>query len=95
MITYTGSGGVLPAYAPSASGTGTINYIKLSGTATAPLAGVISADNSTIYVGTQTDNLVHLITRGTASPTTRRRWRPASPLRLASPFPLDLLSRSI
>jgi trimeric autotransporter adhesin len=65
VITYTGSGGVLPAYAPAASGPGTMNYIKLSGTATAPLAGVVSADNTTIYVGTQTDDLVHLINRST------------------------------
>ena len=65
FITYTGSGGVLPAYAPIASGPGTITYIKLSGTASAPLAGVISADNSTFYAGTSVDNLVHIINRGT------------------------------
>jgi hypothetical protein len=63
FITYTGSGGVLPAYAPSASGQGTTTYIKLSGSATAPIAGVVSADNSTFYVGTSGDNLVHIITR--------------------------------
>jgi hypothetical protein len=67
VVTYTGSGGVLPAYVPSPSGSGAISYIRLSGTATAPIAGVISADNSTIYVGTQTDNLVHLINRSTLS----------------------------
>jgi hypothetical protein len=55
----------LPAYAPAASGAGTVSYIKLSGTATAPLAGVISGDNATIYAGTAGDNLVHLINRGT------------------------------
>jgi hypothetical protein len=65
FITYTGSGGVLPAYAPAASGPGTTTYIKLSGTATAPIAGVISADNTTLYVGTSGDNLVHLINRST------------------------------
>ena len=63
FITYTGSGGVLPAYAPAASGPGTTTYIKLSGTATAPIAGVVSADNSTFYAATSGDNLVHLITR--------------------------------
>ena len=63
FITYTGSGGVLPAYAPSASGQGTTTYIKLSGSATAPIAGVVSADNSTFYAGTSGDNLVHIITR--------------------------------
>jgi hypothetical protein len=69
LITYTGSGGVLPAYAPSASGPGTTTYIKLSGTATAPIAGVISADNATIYAATSGDNLVHLISRSTLTDT--------------------------
>jgi len=64
FITYTGSGGVLPAYAPS-SVQGTTTYIKLSGAATAPIAGVISADNTTIYAATSGDNLVHIITRNT------------------------------
>ncbi len=65
FITYTGSGGVLPAYAPIASGPGPTTYIKLSGTAIAPVAGVISADNTTFYAGTSGDNLVHLINRRT------------------------------
>jgi len=69
FITYTGSGGVLPAYAPAASGLGQTTYIKLSGTATAPIAGVISADNATIYAATSGDNLVHLITRSTLTDT--------------------------
>jgi trimeric autotransporter adhesin len=64
-VTYTGSGGVLPAYAPPASGTGQITYIKLSGTATAPIIGVNSADNTSFYVGTSGDNLLHIINRAT------------------------------
>jgi hypothetical protein len=64
-VTYTGSGGVLPAYAPAASGTGQISYIKLSGTATAPIVGVGSTDNTFFYVGTSGDNLVHIINRST------------------------------
>jgi len=63
FVTYTGSGGVLPAYSPTASGPGVVTNIKLSGTATAPLAGVLSADNTTFYAGTSGDNLVHLISR--------------------------------
>jgi hypothetical protein len=63
FITYNGSGGVLPAYAPAASGNGTTTYIKLSGTAVAPVSGALSADNTTFYTGTTGDNLVHLITR--------------------------------
>jgi len=67
FVTYTGAGGVLPAYVPLATGTGagTTTYIKLSGTATAPIAGVISSDNTIVYVGTAGDNLVHLINRTT------------------------------
>ena len=72
VVTYTlptGSGGTLPsylpAYAPAASGAGTLSYVTLSGTATAPLAGVISGDNTTIFAGTAGDNLVHIINRST------------------------------
>ena len=71
FITYTPpvSGAALPAYlpayAPAANGPGQTTYIKLSGSATAPIAGVVSADNSTFYAATSGDNLVHLITRGT------------------------------
>jgi hypothetical protein len=65
FITYSGSGGVLPAYAPVASGNGTTTYIKLSGAAIAPVSGVLSTDNNTFFAGTTGDNLVHLITRGT------------------------------
>ncbi len=65
FVTYTGAGGVLPVYAPSATGPGTTTYIRLSGAATAPITGVISADNTTFYAGTSGDNLVHLINRST------------------------------
>jgi hypothetical protein len=69
FVTYTGSGGVLPTYAPSASGAGTLGSIALAtstyGTPVAPVAGAVSADNQTFYVGTSGDNVVHLITKGT------------------------------
>jgi hypothetical protein len=65
FVTYLGSGGVLPAYAPAASGPGLTTYIKLSGAATAPIVGVGSTDNTAFYVGTSGDNLVHIINRGT------------------------------
>jgi len=70
FVTYTLSnpGGTpspyLPAYAPAPSGLGAVSYVHLSGTATAPLAAVLSSDNSTVFVGTSGDNLVHLINRG-------------------------------
>ena len=63
FVTYNGTGGVVPAYAPAGSGSGQLSYIKLSGTATAPLSGVVSDDNSTFYTGTAGDNLVHIINR--------------------------------
>jgi hypothetical protein len=62
FVTYTGTGGVLPTYAP---GTGTISNIQLTGSAIAPVAGVVSADDSTFFAGTSGDNDVHLITRST------------------------------
>ena len=70
VVTYTGAGGVLPAYAPSTAGTatpGVLTNVPLSGSATAPVAGVWSTDNLTFYAGTSGDNLVHLITRPSAS----------------------------
>ena len=95
VVTYSGSGGVLPAYVPSASGSGTISYIKLSGAATAPIAGVISADNSTIYVGTLNDNLVHLINRSTLSDSStlapNLTAAPGLTVTFGSPVPVNLL----
>ncbi len=68
FVTYTGKGGVLPVYAPSASGPGKLGSIPLAtstfGTPLAPVQGVVSADNQTFYVGTSGDNVVHLITKG-------------------------------
>jgi hypothetical protein len=66
FVTYTGTGGVVPAYTPQATGAGTLTAIPLStavGTPIAPIAGVVSADNQTFYAGTSGDNAVHLITR--------------------------------
>jgi trimeric autotransporter adhesin len=68
FITYTGTGSVVPYYAP---GTGTVANIPLlpltstSSTPIAPVAGVVSADNATFFVGTTGDNSVHLIDRST------------------------------
>jgi trimeric autotransporter adhesin len=85
FVTYIGTGGVLPAYVPSAiqngtgtansstptvptfNGAGTMTDIPLAtaansaGAPTAPVAGVVSTDNSTLFVGTSGDALVHLI----------------------------------
>ncbi len=84
LVTYTGTGGVLPQYVPSSTGTatpGVLTNIPLSGAATAPVAGVWSTDNLTFYAGTSGDNLVHLITRGAtaASLTDSRTIAPNLP----------------
>jgi trimeric autotransporter adhesin len=62
FVTYTGTGSLLPAYAPA---TGVLTKIALSGGATAPVAGTISSDNNTVFVGTSGDNQVHLINGST------------------------------
>ncbi len=68
FVTYTGSGGMVPTYTPQAGGAGTLGSIALQtssfGTPIAPVAGVVSADNQTFFVGTSGDNVVHLITNG-------------------------------
>ncbi len=68
-ITYNGTGGVLPLYAP---GLGTLENIPLSDGATAPVAGVFSTDNLSFYAGTAGDNNVHIIsiTNGTTGTDT-------------------------
>lgn len=62
FITYNGAAGatsnLLPLYIPS---TGTLSNVTLSGAATAPITGVFSTDNTTFYVGTAGDNVVHTI----------------------------------
>lgn len=75
FITYlpttsaTGTGTILPGYKPAASGPGTLTPVTLvqsssstTGGPTAPVTGVFSTDNSSFYVGTSGDNLVHIIT---------------------------------
>ncbi len=66
FVTYKGTGS-LPVYSPSA---GAVTPITLSGTATSPIAATISSDNSTVYVGTTGDNLVHQIDVKTLKDTT-------------------------
>ena len=64
FVTYLGTGSVVPQYSPA---TGTVTNIVLqktaSGTPIAPVAGVVSSDNQTFYVGTSGDNTVHQLTR--------------------------------
>ena len=65
FVLYQGTGGVVPQYAV---GTGTLSNIALqktsNGTPLDAIAGAISADNNTLYIGSEGDNVVHLLTRG-------------------------------
>jgi hypothetical protein len=94
FVTYTGTGGVLPEYAPQ---TGTISYLPLSGTATAPIAGVLSADSSILYVGTSGDDLVHIVTRSgsTAADTStvapNLLAAPGQTVPVGTPVPVNLI----
>jgi hypothetical protein len=68
FVTYTGAGGTLPYYKPSATGAGSLGSVALAtstGAAapSAPVVGVFSADNTTFYVGTSGDNQVHILTK--------------------------------
>jgi len=79
FVTYTGTGSVLPYYIPPTFGAGgntsgvpvagKYNTIPLTAPAIAPVAGTISADNTTLYVGTSGDSLIHLINTGTLTDT--------------------------
>ena len=66
FVTYQGTGGVVPQYA---IGTGTLTNIPLqktsNGTPLDAISGAISADNNTLYIGSEGDNVIHILTRGT------------------------------
>jgi hypothetical protein len=75
FITYNGStpGALLPYYQPKASGTGTVNYVTLTGSSaiTAPVAGVFSPDDTLFFVSTAGDNQIHYISiPGSITPST-------------------------
>jgi hypothetical protein len=81
FVTYTGTGGVLPLYVPSA---GTVSNVGLatyaSAAPVAPVAGVFSSDNTTFYVGTSGDNLLHILTKsGSTFTDTTKPIIPALP----------------
>jgi trimeric autotransporter adhesin len=65
FVTYQGTGGVVPQYAV---GTGTLSNIALqktaNGTPLDAISGAVSADNNTLYIGSEGDNVVHILTRG-------------------------------
>ncbi len=93
FITYTGTGGVLPLYQPAGTGPGALSGVKLSGSATAPVNGVFSSDNSTFFVGTSGDNLVHLITRSGATFTDSSTIAPRLPDASGNTVTPDLIAQ--
>jgi hypothetical protein len=76
FVTYLGSGASLPAYTPS---TGAITQVPLQGV-TAPVAGTISSDNLTLFLGTSGDNKVHLINTKTLTDDPSKSITPKLPL---------------
>ncbi len=93
FVTYLGSGGVLPLYIPNGTAAGTLSNVTLSGSASAPVAGVLSSDNSTFFVGTAGDGLVHLVTRGSAGFTDSSTLDPKILNDAGQPVPADLLQQ--
>jgi len=74
FVTYQTAGTtspVLPAYtlASTFGEAGALTGVPLAGSVTAPLAGIFSPDNTTFFVGTSGDNLVHLINVQTLTDT--------------------------
>jgi hypothetical protein len=81
IVTYTGSG-ALPAYKPA---TGVLTPVTLTGSATAPVSGVASADDTTFFVGTSGDNAVHLIDTGTLTDNAKQTILPNLPSFIPAP----------
>jgi hypothetical protein len=75
FVTYNGTSGgtqaLLPYYKISTTfgQQGQLGTVPLSGTATTPLAGIFSPDNTIFFVGTAGDNLVHFISVPTLTET--------------------------
>ena len=93
FITYLGSGGTLPFYLTNGATAGTLGSLPLSGTAIAPIAGVLASDNNTFFVGTTGDNLIHLITRGTTGFTDSKTVNPQIVDETGNAVPANLLQQ--
>ncbi len=83
FVTYAGTGGTLPLYMPATSGPGTLSSVTLSTFGTtapvAPVVGAFSSDNTTFYVGTTGDNLVHILTKSGTGFVDKKAISPALP----------------
>ncbi len=81
IVTYTGTGS-LPVYHPA---TGAITPVTLTGSATAPVSGVASADDTTFFVGTTGDNAVHLIDTTALTDNAKQTILPKLPAFIPAP----------
>ena len=93
FVTYLGSGGVLPLYTPNGAAAGGLNNVTLTGAAGAPVAGVLSSDNGTFFVGTAGDGLVHLVTRGSSGFSDTSTLDPKILDNAGQPVPVNLLQQ--
>ncbi len=93
FVTYRGTGGILPSYTFAGTGVGALGSVKLSGTAVAPVSGVFSSDNGTFFTGTSGDNLIHLITRGSAGFTDTSTINPQITTDSGTSATVDLLAQ--
>jgi hypothetical protein len=95
FVTYTSAGTaspILPAYtiASTFGEAGTLTGVPLAGSVTAPLAGAFSPDNSTFFVGTAGDNLVHFINVPTLTDT--KQINPALKDPKGNPVPVQFFA---
>ena len=87
FITFSGTPATaqLPYYLPAAgSAAGALNYVPLTGSAGAPVAGAFSPDNTLFFVSTAGDNKIHYVSipnaiGGTSAPTDTQQISPNLP----------------
>ncbi len=65
FVTYQGTAGTVPQYSPATGVVTPVALNKLVGTPLDAVSGTVSADNNTLFIGSEGDNAVHLLTRGT------------------------------
>lgn len=71
MYQGTGATGVLPYYTPSSTvgSAGAMNTFQLATGAQSPVAGIFAPDGSIFFVSTSGDDLVHMLSTTTTTPT--------------------------
>jgi hypothetical protein len=83
FVTYTGTSGLLPEYIPATSGAGTLKFLTLGNGATAasaPVSGAFSTDGKSFFVGTSSDDQLHIFTISGTTATETSVITPSLPL---------------